>query len=172
MRITKELALTATFVALLIGAQLALSFVAGVEVVTVLFATFCFFFGVRRGMVVATVFSLLRCFVFGFFPNVIILYLVYYNLFALIIGLIGKWLNRSVSLKSLIIVTAAAVVLTACFTLLDNVVTPLFYSFTKEAAKAYFLTSITAMLPQCVCSLITVAVLFYPLCKAYSVVRL
>jgi len=118
------------------------------------------------------VFSLLRCFVFGFFPNVIILYLVYYNLFALIIGLIGKWLNRSVSLKSLIIVTAAAVVLTVCFTLLDNVVTPLFYSFTKEAAKAYFLTSITAMLPQCVCSLITVAVLFYPLCKAYSVVRL
>jgi hypothetical protein len=172
VRITKELALTATFVALLIGAQLALSFVAGVEVVTVLFATFCFFFGARRGMVVATVFSILRCFVFGFFPNVIILYLVYYNLFALIIGLIGWWLRRSISLKSLIIITVAAVILTACFTLIDNVITPLFYSFTKEAAKAYFLTSITTIIPQCVCALITVAVLFYPLCKAYNVVKL
>ena len=41
-------------------------------------------------MITATCFSLLRCLLFGFYPNIIILYLIYYNLFALLFGTLGK----------------------------------------------------------------------------------
>ena len=68
------------FVALLIGGQFALFAVSGIEIVTVLFASFVFCFGIVRSLIVGTAFSLLRCFVFGFMPNVLILYLIYYNL--------------------------------------------------------------------------------------------
>ena len=64
----KELAFIALMTALLIACQLALSAVQGVEVVTVLFLSFCYSFGVRRGLVVANCFSLLRCLLFGFSP--------------------------------------------------------------------------------------------------------
>ncbi|MBO5224785.1 MAG: hypothetical protein J6C23_09785, partial [Clostridia bacterium] len=68
---TKNLIIAGLYVALLIVAQLALSALAGVEVVTVLLLAFCFVRGVKQGVVVATAFSLIRCFVFGFTPNVL-----------------------------------------------------------------------------------------------------
>ena len=67
----KDCAYIAVFVALTIAAQLCLSFLPGVEVVTVLFITFSFVFGCRRGVAAATVFSLLRQLIFGFFPTVL-----------------------------------------------------------------------------------------------------
>ena len=57
---TRDCAYIAVFVALVIGAQLALSVVPGLELVTVLFVVFSFTFGVKRGMIAATAFSLLR----------------------------------------------------------------------------------------------------------------
>ena len=81
VRSAKECTLVAVFVALLIAAQLVLSAVPSVEVVTVLFAAFAFSFGTCRALTAATAFSLLRQLVFGFFPTVLILYLIYYNLF-------------------------------------------------------------------------------------------
>ena len=86
----KDCAYIAVFVALVIVAQLALSLVPGVEVVTVLFVAFSFAFGVRRSMIAATAFALLRQIAFGFYPLVLILYLVYFNLLALLFGFIGK----------------------------------------------------------------------------------
>ena len=76
-RSAKEIAYTGVTVALLIGGQLAFSAVSGVEIVTAVFALYCLVFGVLRGVVVATAFSLVRCLVFGFFPQVILLYLIY-----------------------------------------------------------------------------------------------
>lgn len=76
-------------VALLTAVQFALSFVAGVELVTVLLLCFCYVFGVYCGLLTATAFSLVRCLLFGFVPNVVILYLVYYSLFAVLFGWLG-----------------------------------------------------------------------------------
>ena len=68
---TKDLALIGLYTALLIGGQIAFASISGVEIVTLLFASFCFYFGVVRGAILGTVFSLMRCLVFGFFPAVL-----------------------------------------------------------------------------------------------------
>ena len=64
MKTAKQLALIGEFLALLIAGQYLLSGVAGVEIVTVLFASFCFYFGIINGVICASLFSLLRCFIF------------------------------------------------------------------------------------------------------------
>ena len=87
---TKQLAFCAVMTALLIAIQYALSFVSGVELVTAFFLGFCYVFGVRCGVLTGLAFSLLRCVIFGFMPNVILLYLVYYTLFALLFGFVGR----------------------------------------------------------------------------------
>lgn len=168
MKSVKEIATVAVFTALLIGGQLALSAVSGVEIVTVLLLSFSFYFGARLGMLGATAFSLLRCFIFGFFPSVLILYIVYYNLFALTFGLIGKKFEKQCNTKKLVIITATAVVMTVLFTLLDDVITPLFYRYTADAAKAYFFASLYAMIPQTACAGVTTVLLFPPLLNIYK----
>lgn len=172
MKATKDLTIIGLYTALLIGGQIALSAVSGVEIVTLMFTAFAFYFGVWRGAVVATMFSVLRCLVFGFFPNVLILYLVYYNLFILVIGSIGKALDRTLSIKKHIIVVAAVALLTVLFTAIDNVITPMFYGYTVEAAKAYCVMSLTAVVPQTVCAIVTVGVLFPPLVKIFEKLNL
>lgn len=172
MKTHKDLALIGVFTAILISGQFALFAVSGIEIVTVLFASFAFYFGIIRGLAVATAFSLLRCLVFGFFPNILILYLVYYNLFAVVIGLIGKKMNKEISVVKVIIVVAVCVVLTALFTGLDNIITPLFFGMTGETLTAYWTLSLTAVIPQIICCIITVRVLFPPLVKLYSKIGL
>lgn len=236
----KDIAYCAVACALMTGVQYVFSFVAGVELVTVIFACFCAVFGVRRGVLCAVVFSLLRCIVFGFAPNAIVLYLVYYPLFALVFGFMGrvtadilgrKSLAFVITVNAVLAITAAAcalalgldlikisriwkatitallwvilalsavaaavfdiiyftrgknekvrasllssisfasvaTVMTAVFTLLDDAVSPLMLGYTRTAALAYFYSSFTAMLPQCVCAFISVAVLFVPLTAA------
>lgn len=83
------IATCAVMTALLIAVQYALGFVPGVELVTVFLLAFCYVFGAKYGVIVATAFSLLRCFVWGFYPNIIVLYLIYFNAFALLFGLLG-----------------------------------------------------------------------------------
>ena len=161
----KKIILPGVFTALLLGAQLVLSGVSGVELVTVLLLTFAYKYGSKQGLLVATAFSLLRCFLFGFFPNVVILYLVYYNLFAFVFGVIGRLLKREYALKKHILLIVMALVLTALFTLLDDVITPLTYAFTWNATKAYFLASLYTMSLQMLCAGLTVAVLFPPLLR-------
>ncbi len=160
MKAAKDLALISIFTALLIGSQLALSLISGVEIVTVLFLTYAFIFGVKRSLFVATAFSLLRCLIFGFFPTVIILYLIYYNVFAIVIGGIGNKLGHKTTRKTHFILIGVAVLLTIFFTMLDNVITPLFYGFSKQAALSYAYMSLTACIPQTICVAITVALLF------------
>lgn len=240
----KDIAAVAVMTALLIGGQFVLSPVAGVEVVTVLLAAFSFSYGVRAGVLAATAFALLRCFIFGFYPSVIVLYLIYYPLFALIFGLLGRvkeqtylrfplwaallvnvaivavgvgcavcaatniikisrlaaamvktllWvifalccaliavfdcvfvLQRRGNLKSgnmLMVAVAAAVAAacTICFTLLDDVITPLFMGWGVFSATSatYFYASFLAMAPQTVCAIVTVSALFLPLVTIFK----
>ena len=172
MKIAKEGALIGIFTALLIGGQLALSFVAGVEVVTVLLLSFSFYFGARRGVLVATAFSLLRCIIFGFFPSVLVLYLIYYNAFAMFFGLLGYKFDRTLTNKKHIVVVVLASVFTVCFSLLDDVITPLMFNFTKDAAIAYFYSSFYALIPQTVCTAVTATFIFPPLLKAFKNVKI
>ena len=169
-RSAKELTVLSVFVALTIAAQLVFSTSPGVEVVTVLFVSFCYAFGVSRGMIVATAFSLLRCLLFGFFPNVVILYLIYYNLLALTFGLLGrtKFVKNGVRF---VIFVGVACFSTVAFTAIDNLVTPLFYGYAAGAWKAYAVASLSFLLPQTVCSAITVSLLFYPLERAFALGR-
>lgn len=165
MQKTKFIVRVAICVAMLIGVQLALSGISGVELVTAMLLCMCFCYGSRIGMTIATVFSLLRCFVFGFQVNVIVLYLVYYNLFALFFGWLGTRFTGKTSFLHMIILVASAVIFTVSFTLLDDVITPLIYGFHANAAKVYFLQSLYALIPQTICTVVTVSVLFTPLTR-------
>ena len=156
-------AVVAVFTALLLAAQYALWFVKGVELVTVLLLVFSYRFGVRCGVLSAVAFSLLRCLLFGFFPNVVLLYLFYYPLFAACFGLLGNALHRRTGVRVQMLLTVLAVLFTALFTLLDDALTPLLYGYTKEAALAYFLASLPTMAVQTVCAAVTVLLLFRPL---------
>ena len=226
----KKIAVCAVMVALLLAVQYIFSFIAGVELVSVLLLSFCYVFGVYCGLLTATTFSLLRCFLYGFVPNVIVLYLIYYNLFALIFGLLGKhklptwvcpmllcvlavasayfaatgipismlyqtrisimlWIlfgivcALAVVYMSLVFarkgkegqilacVTALAAFCTVCFTLLDDIITPLFMGYSMDAALAYFYTGFLAMLPQTICVIISVFLLFIPFKKAFESVK-
>ncbi len=86
----KEMAFIAVETALLIGGQLALYPVAGVEVVTVLLLCFSWVMGPRAGALSAVCFSLLRCALWGFYPSAVVLYLLYYPQFALLFGALGR----------------------------------------------------------------------------------
>ena len=165
----KDCAYISVFVALTIAAQLCLSFIPGVEVVTVLFVAFSFAFGCRRGVVAATVFSLLRQLVFGFYPTVLVLYLTYYNLLALLFGFLGRW--EKFTPKKLILLTLLACVCTVCFTIMDNIITPLWYGYSKRALKVYFYASFSFMIPQVICTAISVGLLFFPLVKIFKTLK-
>lgn len=165
MEKTKFIVRVAMCVAILIGGQMALTAVSGIEIVTVVMLCLCFSYGIRTGVAIATTFSLLRCFFFGFQINVIVLYLIYYNLFALFFGWLGKRFAGRITLLKMGIIVASAMVFTAFFTLLDDVLTPLIFGFSKNAAIAYGIQSLYALIPQTVCTLVTVLVLFMPLTK-------
>ena len=165
VRSAKECAYLAVFVALLIGGQLALAAVPGVEIVTILLIAYAFVFGACRGMLAATAFSLLRQMVFPFSPTVLVLYLIYYNFLTAVFGLIGRGVKRP--LVCLWWLTAVACVCTVCFTLLDDIITPLWYGFSDRAKQAYFYASLSFMIPQVVCTAITVGVLLYPLQRIF-----
>lgn len=166
----REIANLAVFVALVIAAQFLFSFVAGVEIVTVLFVTYAFTFGIRRGMLAATAFSLLRIFIFGVFFNVLVLYLLYYNGLTACFGFLGRRVKNP--LKNLWWIVLVACVCTACFTLLDNILTPLWYAYTEKATKAYFIASLPVLFPQILCTAVTVGALFLPLRKAFGFAKI
>ena len=225
----RKLTACALMTALLIAVQVALGFAAGVELVTVLFLVFCHTFGARCGTAVAVAFSILRCILWGFYPNVVLLYLVYYTLFALLFGSLGGrktplavwvcplllgilllcagyfalngvpvsvfyqkklsvmlWvlfgilcallllyfvligLKRGKEGRELASVISLAAVCTVCFTLLDDVITPFFYGYSLELAVAYFYAGFTAMIPQTLCTILSVGILFLPLRKIFE----
>ena len=66
---TKWLVRVAMSVAILIGGQMVLTAISGVEIVTVVLLSLCFVYGIRTGLAIATTFSLLRRFFFGFQVN-------------------------------------------------------------------------------------------------------
>ena len=170
MRSAKECAYLAVFVALVIAVQVALSIVPGVELVTVMFIAYSFTLGARRGMISATAFSLLRQIVFGVYPVVLVLYLIYYNLLALCFGFLGQKFKNPIKWFVLIIVIAC--VLTVLFTMIDNVLTPCWYGYSKELTIIYFKASLTFLVPHVICTAVSVGALFFPLFKVFYKLKL
>ena len=164
----KECAYLAVFVAVTIALQALLSVVPGVELVTVMFVAYSFAMGAKRGVIAAVAFSLLRQFVFGVYPKVLVLYLLYFPLLAVCFGCLGK---RIKPVKGLFWVVAIACCCTVCFTLTDNVLTPFWLGYTARDAKLYFLASLPFMIPQIVSTAISVAVLFLPLYKVFKSIK-
>ena len=167
-RTAKECALLAVFVAVVIAAQLMLSVVPGVEIVTVLFVSYSFAVGWKRGMFTATAFSLLRQIIFGFFPTVLILYLVYYNLLTFCFGMLGRKIKEPVKYLPLIVILACLG--TVFFTMLDNLLTPLWYGYSQKATELYFFASLPFLIPQIICTAVSVVGLFLPLWKVFKMV--
>ena len=170
LRSAKECAYLAVFVALVIAVQMVLSAIPGVELVTVMFVAYSFTLGVKRGMCAATAFSLLRQMLFGMYPTVLILYLVYFNFLTACFGGLGKVIKSP--LKYMVVIVLIACVCTACFTLLDNVLTPLWLGADKRSTILYFKASLPFMIPQIVCTAVSVATLFYPLHMAFKRIKL
>ncbi len=168
-RASKECAYLAAIVAVILLSQLLLSALPTVEIVTLLFVVYAFTFGVRRGMLAATAFSILRQLVYGVYPSVFFVYLLYYNLLTATFGWIGRRVKKP--LAALWWLLLLAVAFTALFTMLDNVVTPLWYGYDCRAMQAYFLASIPFMIPQLVCTAVTVGLLFLPLERAFRLAK-
>ena len=170
VRSAKECTLLAVFTALVIAVQLALSALPGVELVTVLFVAFSYTFGWKRGVFAAVVFALLRQLVFGFFPTVLVLYLTYYTALTCVFGLLGK--RIPITCWGIILLTATACLCTIGFTLLDDILTPFWYGYTPKAAKAYFYASLYFLIPQIVCTAVSVALLLVPLHKVFLTAKI
>ena len=165
-RSAKDVAAVGVMTALLIAAQYALSPVAGVEIVTPLLLCFCCAFGPLRGALTAIAFSLLRCLLNGFALNVVALYLVYFPLFAVAFGFLGRAAAGLSLARRTVAVTVCAVLFTACFTLLDDVLTPWILGFSARTAQVYFLASLPVLGVQCACAAVTVPLLYPPLSAA------
>ena len=161
----RDIARLSMCVAMLIGGQLALSALSGVEIVSVLLLCFAFSYGWRDGVLVAVVFSVLRCLIFGFYINIVILYLIYYPAFAFLFGWLGAKLKGEITLKWLSVIVAISVAFTACFTLLDDVLTPVLFGLSPAAAKTYFLASLYSLVPHVICVGVTVSIFLLPLTR-------
>lgn len=165
---TKEVAYTAVFTALLIGAQIVLSGVAGVEIVTALFFSYAFMLGGKRASLAGVAFAFLRQLIFGFYVNVFLLYVIYFPIAGIAFGWMGK---RGKPVERFPWAIVVAIVCAFLFTLIDDVVTPLWYGFGGGQTIAYFYASIPIMLMQAVSVGITMAVGFLPLCKAFGIIK-
>ena len=161
----KDVAIISLSVALLIGVQFALSFVQGLEPVTLLMAVFAFSFGVKRDVLIAVAFSLLRCIVFGFYPSVVIVYLIYYPLLALLFGGLGNLFKRELNPKKHVIAITLAIVCVVVFTAIDGVVSPLWFGLKGDAWLYYLEASTIACLVGCATNLVSFSLLFRPLVK-------
>ncbi|MBQ3506539.1 MAG: hypothetical protein IJA89_07205 [Clostridia bacterium] len=164
-RSAKECAYLAVFVALVIAAQVVFSAIPGVELVTVLFVAYAYVYGCGRGMTAATAFALVRQLVFGFYPTVLVLYLVYYNLLTLAFGLLGR--TKKPPQRILLWIVFLACLGTVCFSLIDNILTPVWYGYSKKATRLYFTASLPFMIPQTINAAISVSLLFMPLYRVF-----
>jgi len=149
---TKDLTFIALMVALLIAVQFVLYALPGVELVSVLLGTYAAANGRLRGVAVAVCYALLRNIVFGFYPDIVILYLIYFPLFALAMG--------SIKSKFYVFHVIVAVTATAFFSVLDAFIKQFFYGV---KFLPYFYGSLPFMIPQMITVTITYILLFPPL---------
>ena len=67
-----------------------------------------------------------------------------------------------------ILIASIGAVMTALFTLIDDIITPMFFGYSPLTALAYFYSSFTAMIPQVICTVVSVCTLFLPLTAVFQ----
>lgn len=115
-----NICITASMTAIIVAGKWALSWVAQVEIVTITIALFAAVWGIRRGIISATVFVIIDTLIVGF-GTWVISYLVHWNMIAITFGLLNKVpfakpRNRAVCN------TALALLMTALFGVLTSIV--------------------------------------------------
>ena len=93
----------------------------------------------------------------GIFPFMLFLMAVF--------GWLGKKYKKPTQKTWVVLIVAC--VCTAGFTLLDCIISSLFYGFTVSATKAYLLASLPVCGIQTICTGVTVGVLFIPLTNTF-----
>ena len=171
MKKTKDLVVAPLCAAMLIGAQLILSGVAGIEIVSAMLLCFAYSLGSFRGATVATLFSVVRCFVFGFHINVLILYLIYFNLFAVFFGWLGARTSRKATPKMTIIVVIFAALFTVCFTFIDVGITSIMYGFSQSAIAVYLTASLSTMALHVASVVVSTLVFFLPIVRVLEKIK-
>ena len=161
--VIRHVVLVALLAATLSCAKLALSFLPNVEIVTLLCALYGYVFGVA-GIVAAVVFVTLEPLLYGF-GTWIISYYLYWPLVAFVFFCLGR-----VKLKSRVILTAVALLLTAFFGVLSSFVDVglfsgsydrLFYRF-----GIYYLRGLPFYAIQLACNAVIFPLLFHPMANA------
>ena len=71
----------------------------------------------------------------------------------------------------LLTLCAVGALCTLSFSLMDDIISPLVLGMGRTAALGYFYASFTVMIPQTVCTILTVLVLFYPVISAMQRVK-
>ena len=161
--VIRYVVLVALLAATLSCAKLALSFLPNVEIVTLLCALYGYVFGVA-GIVAAVVFVTLEPLLYGF-GTWIISYYLYWPLVAFVFFCLGR-----VKLKSRVILSAVALLLTAFFGVLSSFVDVglfsgsydhLFYRF-----GIYYLRGLPFYAIQLACNAVIFPLLFRPMANA------
>jgi energy-coupling factor transport system substrate-specific component len=115
-----KIAVCALFSALLVCGKWILNGLPNVEIVSILLAVFSFVWGVGYALPVVLVFVLCEMLIFGF--NVwVVEYFIHWTTLAVVFALLGKVKYKS-NAVTLVVVTAAAVVLTAGYGAMTSVV--------------------------------------------------
>ena len=94
-------------------------------------------------------------------------------LFVLLTALLAAYKGgkiKSARFLVLVMVTAFAAACTVCFTLLDDIITPVFMGWGVFSATSatYFYSSFLALAPQTVCTIVTVSAMFLPLTTVFK----
>ena len=157
-----KLALIAIMAATLEGGKLALSFIPNVEIVTLLCAVYGYVFGVY-GIISTYIFVGLETLIWGV-NTWVISYLIHWGCVAFIFTLFGEF-----KVKNRLILTAAAVIMTAAFGVLTSLVdtgllTGFFNDFWRRFAIIYTRGAVFYIV-QIVCNLVLFLIVFKPLVK-------
>lgn len=87
----REMIILSLMDAVLIVAQMIFGMIAGIEIVTVLYLCFSLVFGWKMSWLLGIIFSITRCLIYGFYPNVLLLYLIFYSICPWIIWLSSRY---------------------------------------------------------------------------------
>ena len=155
-----KLALIAIMAATLEVGKLALSFIPNVEIVTLLCGVYGYVFGVC-GIIATYIFVGMETLIWGV-NTWVITYLIHWGFVAFVFALLGKF-----QIKNRLILTAVAVVLTACFGVLSSLIdtgllTGLWNNFWKRFAIMYT-RGFAFYITEIVCNLLLFLIVFKPL---------
>ncbi|MDE6210739.1 MAG: hypothetical protein K2O31_06440 [Clostridia bacterium] len=155
-----KLALIAIMAATLEGGKLALSFIPNVEIVTLLCAIYGYVFGFY-GIIATYIFVGIETLIWG--ANTwVVTYLIHWGCVSFVFMLLGKF-----KIRSRLIATATAVILTVAFGVLSSLVdtgllTGFFDNFWKRFAIIYT-RGVAFYVAQIVCNLLLFLIVFKPL---------